>query len=343
MLSLVRSGPESLLLHATDKVAEIKKYLNAWGSLVPLDPEKALAIYGNNRRLIFFVSSSDLLTEEEIEETFVSENSIELLLCDLINKRLIAGVEEVRILPGYIMMRLMGNIENGIRSIHTDLGGEIIDRDPLFRNDIPGTSSVLQFTQKALNKPVSVNDIFEKALLIHDKSKGAIIQYLSIRGTEYLGDALGTPDWNDVEIKIYDANGLFDIHRQRLWMATQGLQIGVVLAEKWGKDQAMVMMSVPTYIVKIFTPMKVQEIKKIAMGLEYDDMGQRFADFDVFFNEKKISAYTELESHPGLSRNKIGMKYRNEIMKNIDSDSRNELLRLEKCIKEKCELKSKIK
>ena len=27
MLSLVRSGPESLVIHATDKVAEIKKYL----------------------------------------------------------------------------------------------------------------------------------------------------------------------------------------------------------------------------------------------------------------------------------------------------------------------------
>ena len=69
MLSLVRSGPESLVLHATDKVGEIKKYLNEWGSLVSLDPEKALGIYGNNRRLIFFISSSDLLTEEEEEET----------------------------------------------------------------------------------------------------------------------------------------------------------------------------------------------------------------------------------------------------------------------------------
>ncbi|MCE5183572.1 MAG: hypothetical protein AGIKBDMD_00001 [Synergistaceae bacterium] len=341
MLSLVRSGPESLVLHATDKVSEIKKYLNEWGSLVSLDPEKALGIYGNNRRLIFFISSSDLLTEEEEEETFVSENSIELLLCTLINKRLISGVEEVKMMPGFIMMRLMGNIENGIRAIHEDLGGEIIGRDPMFRNYIPGTSSVIYFTQKAINRAVSANDMYEKALLIHDRSKGAIIQYLGIRGIEYLGDAMGTPDWNDVEIKIYDANGYFDIHRQRLWMATQGLQVGVVLAERWGKDQAMVMMSVPIYLVKIFTPMEVQEIKRIAMGLEYNEMGQRFADFDVFFKDKKVSAYTELESHPGFSRNDIGMLYRNEIMKNMDSDTRNELLRLEKKLEEKQEIKLK--
>lgn len=341
MLSLVRSGPESLILHATEKVAEIKKFLKDWGSLVSLDPEKALGIYGNNRRLIFFISSSDLLTEEEEEETFVSENSIELLLCTLINNRLISGVEEVKMMPGFVMMRLMGNIENGIRSIHEDLGGEIINRHPMFRNYIPGTSSVIYFTQKAINRAVSVNDMYEKALLIHNRSKGAIIQYLSTRSIEYLGDALGTPDWNDIEIKIYDADGFFDLHRQRLWMATQGLQIGVVLAERWGKDQAMALMSVPIYMVKIFTPMQSQEIKRIAMGLEYNEMGQRFADFDVFFRDKKVGAYTELESHPGLSRNDIGMLYRNEIMKNIDSDSRNELLRLEKLIKEKAKIKAK--
>ncbi len=335
MLSLVRSGPESLVLHATDKVSEIKKYLNAWGSLVSLDPEKALGIYGNNRRLIFFISSSDLLTEEEEEETFVSENSIELLLCTLINKRLISGVEEVKMMPGFIMMRLLGNIENGIKAIHGDLGGEIINRDPMFRNYIPGTSSVIYFTQKAINRAVAIKDMYEKAILVHDRSKGALIQYLSTRGIEYLGDALGTPDWNDVEIKIYDANGNFDIHRQRLWMATQGLQIGVVLAEKWGKDQAMAMMSVPIYLVKIFTPMEVKEIKKIAMGLEYNDMGQRFADFDVFFSDKKVGAYTELETHPGMTRNDIGMLYRNEMLKNMDSDTRNELLKLEKKLKEK--------
>ncbi len=44
-------------------------------------------------------------------------------------------------------------------------------------------------------------------------------------------------------------------------MATQGLQIGVVLAERWGKDQAMVMMSVPIYLVKIFNSMDVQDKK----------------------------------------------------------------------------------
>ena len=337
MLSLVRSGPESLVLHATDKVADIKKHLNEWGSLVSLNPEKALGIYGNNRRLIFFISSSDLLTEEEEQETYVSENSIELLLCSLINKRLISGVEEVKVMPGYIVMRLLGNIENGIESIHKDLGGEIIERDPMFRNYIPGTSSVVYFTQKAINRAVLAQDMYDRALLIHNRSKGAIIQFLSVRGIEYLGDAMGTPDWNDVEIKIYDANGKFDIHRQRLWMATQGLQIGVVLAERWGKDQAMAMMSVPIYMVKIFTPMQVQEIKRIAMGLEYNEMGQRFADFDVFFNDKKVGAYTELETHPGFTRNDIGMLYRNEMLKNMDSDTRNELLRLEKKLREKSE------
>jgi len=330
MLSLVRSGPESLVLLANEKITAIRKHLDDWGSRVLLTPEQALRIYGNNRRLIFFEPVSPLLTEEEGElETYVSENTLDHILCTMINNRLISGIQEVRLLPGYITMRLLGNLQKGIESIHRDLGGQIINKDPMFRSDIPSTSTMIYFTEKALNKPVSDEDLYSQALLVHDRSKGALIQYLTIRGIEYLGDALGTSDWNDVEIKIYDANGFFDLHRQRLWTATQGLQIGFVLEERWGRDQAMVLKSVPIYMVKIFTPMDVREIKKIALGLEYDSLGQRFADFDVFFKERKVSAYQELEDHPGMTRNAIGMIYRNEMIKNLDTDSRNKLLELE--------------
>jgi hypothetical protein len=336
MLSLVRSGPESLVLLAKEKIFEIRRHLALWGSRVLLTPEQALRIYGNNRRLIFFAPVSDLISEEEEEfETYVSENTIDHMLCAMINSRLISGIQEVRLLPGYITMRLLGNVEKGIEAVHRDLGGQIINRDPMYRSDIPSTSTVIYFTEKALNKPVSDEDLHKKALLIHDRSKGALLQYLTIKGIEYLGDALGTSDWNDVEIKIYDANGFFDLHRQRLWTATQGLQIGFVLEERWGKDQAIALKSVPIYMVKIFTPMNVREIKKIALGLEYDERGQRFADFDVFFKERKVGAYQELEDHPGLTRNAIGMLYRNEMIKNLDSDSRNKLLELEEEIKEK--------
>jgi len=41
-----------------------------------------------------------------------------------------------------------------------------------------------------------------------------------------------------------------------------------------------------------------------------------------------------------MTRNEIGMLYRNEIMKNIDFDSMKEMLRLESIIKEKSEIKS---
>lgn len=335
MFYLVRSGPESLILNVTEKVLEIKRYLASWGSLVALDPEQALRIYGNNRRLIFFVSSTDMLTEEEEMETYVSENTIDLILCKLINDSLISGVKEVKLLSGFIMMRLLGNIENGIKAVLKDLGGEIIDRDPMFRRDLPSTSTVIYFTKKALNKAVATEDTHTKALLVRDRSKGALIQYLITRGIGYLGDALGTPDWNDIEIKIYDADGFFDLHRKRFWIAVQGLQIGVVLEEHWGKDQALSRKSVPIYMLKIFTPIDVREIKRIAIGLEYNDRGQRFADFDVFYKDTKVSSYAELEDHPGLTRNGIGAYYRNDIIKNLDSDSRNEFMRLEAEINEK--------
>jgi len=109
MLSLVRSGPESLVLLANEKITAIRKHLDDWGSHVLLTPEQALRIYGNNRRLIFFEPVSPLLTEEEGElETYVSENTLDHILCTMINNRLISGIQEVRLLPGYITMRLLG-------------------------------------------------------------------------------------------------------------------------------------------------------------------------------------------------------------------------------------------
>lgn len=329
MISLVRSGPESYILHATGSSSKMRAHLSTWGSKVDLTPEEALGIYGNNRYIVFFEVTSEFVEGETERETYVSENTFALLLCSLINDGLIGCIDEARPLPGYITMRLLGDVDKGIDAVRADLGGEIISALPQFRRDIPETASIIYFTKRALNKVVPAKAMNPRALLVTDRSKGAIMQYLMTRGISYLGDSLGTPDWKAVEIKIYDANGYFDMHRKRLWAATQGLQTGVVLEERWGKDQAMMMMSVPIYMLKIFTPIDVREIKRTAMALEYDSAGQRFADFDVFYEDRKVSAYTELEAHPGMTRNDIGMMFRNQMIRYMDFDSRNELLKAE--------------
>jgi hypothetical protein len=335
MLSIVRTGPECLILNVSDKIREIEALLARWGAYVNVDQESALTIYGGNRRLVFFSISKEVPETLNPTSTYVSENSLNLLLATLINEKLVSGVETVKILPGSLIMRLLGDIDKGIKEIQEDLGGEVIHKNPTYRSYIPSTSTVVYFTNKSLNKTVSHDDIHEKALLIHDRSKGAIQQFLTRRGVEYMGDALGTPDWNDIEIKIYDADGFFAIHRSRLWAVIQGLQAGMVLEENWSKDQAFTLMSVPAYLVRIITPLDVREIKEIAMGLEYNEEGNRFADFDVYHKGKKISSQKALEEQPGVTRNQLGMLFRNEIIKNLDFDSRNELLALETTIKEK--------
>ena len=327
MISLARTGPESIAMKLSSEVSEIRHKLGAWGTPISLDAEGALRRYGPTRRLVFLTAPAE--DGGELRETYVSENPLELFLATLINSRMTGGVESVTMMPGYIMTRLMGDIERGIRAIQRDIGGEIIDRDPIFRPDIPGTSSIIYFTPRSLAKTIPIDDIYEKALVINTRSKGAIVQFLSVHGIEYLGDARGTPDWNDVEIKICDSDGLFDLHRQRLLTVTQGMQIGIVLEEKWEREQALTRRTIPVYMMKLYTPLEIQAIKKLAMGLEYNDRGQRFVDFDVYHGDRKISAFTELEKNPGKTRNDIGVMNRNEILKSIDIDSINELIRLE--------------
>lgn len=326
MISLIRSGPEAIAMKISEQVTEIRHKLSAWGSLISLDPESSLKKYGPARRLVFLRIQAE---DESIDETYVSENPLEMLLATLINSRVSSGVESIGVMPGYVMMRLMGDIERGIRAIQKDLGGEIIDSRPFYRPDIPGTSSIVYFTPKSLAKSIQEYDIYHKSLLVSARSKDAILQYLSLRGIEYLGTALGTPDWNDVEIRICDSDKLFELHRQRLLTVIQGLQMGMVLEEKWEQERALTRRTLPVYMMKLYTPFGVQTIKKLAMGLEYNDSGQRLVDFDVYHNDRKISAFTELNKFPGKTRNDIGIMNRNEVMKNIDIDSMNELMRLE--------------
>lgn len=326
MLSLIRKGPQGMSLKLNSHIPEIKHKLAAWGSLVSFTPETAISRYGPTRCLIFLSACHN---GETINETYVSENTMEFFLTSLINSHMTEGVDSASMLPGSIMMRLMGNIDRGIAAIHRDLGGEVIDRDPIYRPDIPGTSSLIYFTRKSLTKTIRTEEMHESALLVHSRSKEALVQYLTARDIEYLGDALGTPDWNDVEIKICDSDKLFDLQRLRLLAVIHGMQVGIVLEERWEEEQALVHRRLPVYMIKLYTPLEVQAIKRLAMGLEYNAAGKRFVDLDVYHNDRKISAFTELNVHPGMTRNDIGMMNRNEIMKNIDIDSLNELLRIE--------------
>lgn len=329
MLSLIRKGPQGMSLDIDAHISEIRRKLSAWGSLVSFDPESAISKYGPTRCLVFLSAAQD---GGYLRETYVSENQLELFLTSLINSRMTEGVKNASMLPGSIMMRMLGDIGKGMAAIHRDLGGEIIDRDPIYRPDLPATSTLIYFTEKSLTKTVLTEEMYGKTLLVHSRSKEALVQYLTARDIEYLGDALGTPDWNDVEIKICDSDGQFELQRQRLLTVIHGMQVGIVLEEKWDHEQALVRRRIPVYTVKLYTPLEVQAIKRLAMGLEYNAAGKRFVDFDVYCNDRKISAFTELNVHPGMSRNDIGAANRNEIIKNLDIDSLNELMRAESAI-----------
>ena len=56
MISLVRTGPESIAIKLSSEVSEIRHKLGAWGTLISLDAESALRKYGPTRRLVFLTA-----------------------------------------------------------------------------------------------------------------------------------------------------------------------------------------------------------------------------------------------------------------------------------------------
>lgn len=56
MISLARTGPESIAMKLSSEVSEIRHKLGAWGTPISLDAEGALRRYGPTRRLVFLTA-----------------------------------------------------------------------------------------------------------------------------------------------------------------------------------------------------------------------------------------------------------------------------------------------
>ncbi|MDR1943360.1 MAG: hypothetical protein LBQ19_00910, partial [Synergistaceae bacterium] len=65
-----------------------------------------------------------------------------------------------------------------------------------------------------------------------------------------------------------------------------------------------------------------QDVKRIALALEYDDDGRRVVDFDVYFDQKKIGWSSELKQNRGLTRSEIGVLHRKRVLSSLPAEAK---------------------
>lgn len=331
MLSLVRTGPTIITISATETPREL---IDAIERISYTRTTSLLESYNNageGDTLIFF--SSECAEEIQTYQTTVPPTAI---LSNIINEHLADRIQRVRVTPPNIVMRLMGDVDKAIDRIALDLKAQEAIRGNLMQN-LDEPSVLVNFTAAPLNQLVRIEDFYPRALLI-DKPFGQLTAFLRAKAQEYLNIALGSPDWNEVAITLFDAMDQFNLHYQRLITVIQGLDLGIVVGESWEPEYTIALRKSEVYQVRILTPLPPQDIKKIAMALEYDDDGRRIVDFDVYYGGKKISWSSERELHKD-PRDKIGVMHRKRLLSKLPAEAKSVLLGMDRQIDKNGQMK----
>lgn len=325
MLSLVRSGPTVIKLYATERSKNLAETIRRISSVKTSSPMESYSNASEGDTLIFlFVEGT------EAPQTYQTTLPATTVLGNIIKEKLCGEVTGLRITPPNIIMRLMGDLDAAIDQIAKDfqaVEAECNDSTAYLDQE----AVLLNFTEAPLNRIVQFDEFYRRALLI-DKPYGRLLVYLRAKAQEYLNIAMGSPDWNEVPITIFDAADQFNLHYQRLITVLQALDLGIVAGESWEPEYTVALRKSEVYQIRLLTPFDATEIKRICLGLEYDDTGTRVVDFDVYAGKRKVGWATERKNFPDMTRAGIGLVYRKQLIPRVPSEARAFLANLDRQI-----------
>ena len=86
------------------------------------------------------------------------------------------------------------------------------------------------------------------------------------------------------------------------------------------------------YLLKLFTPLDEESVREFLSGLEYDDSGERVADLDLYFKDRKIS-WKERGKEGGLSKAELGLAARKSMLSKLDKYSLSKMRKLDEELK----------
>ncbi|KRQ87882.1 hypothetical protein ABG79_00047 [Caloramator mitchellensis] len=328
MLSFFRGGPK-LVVFGSRNISSLNEFLvdNFKGVITDLD--NALEISDENSTIVFITEPGKRFAHyDDIKSIILLPVSSDEFFSGMFNTIGNNLILDCHIAPGILIMRTLGDCEKVIQSVQETYGGEIY---PLHESLDRGTfnDTVICFTDKPIDKKNKLSDLNEKTLLVkinyHELNRKIRNQAL-----RFLNEGLVGVDWNEINIRIYDRYSKYKLHYDRLCIILDNFDIGLVLGETWTKDYPRFMMSVLVYQVRLFTLMYPVEIKRILLGLEYLDDGERIVDLDLIFKNKKVDwPEAKDKNTKGYDRWQLGLKYRREILEKLDEDSIKKLYRIE--------------
>lgn len=311
---LFRMGPRYLFLR-TEYINEVSNFLKENLKGETTDFRQGMERASEYSTLCFITGINHEKTYiEDAKEIVLINNGSSAILSSFINNNVCALLQKVDMGPASIAMRIPGNECKLIDKIKELLGGKEVDWVEgigLGEKD----DTIIAFTNKALTGPVA--DFYDTKLLI-PKPIREVQGKLRLEALRLITQSLDDSQWYELRINIYDSYGKYKENYDRLMFVLSKLEIGMILGESWTKDFAIILYSVLTYQVRLFTFFTPQDVKKILMALEFTKDGQRLVDFDLYYKNKKIYWY-EVDKTKGRRSNKVdeAKSYRQSLYKKL--------------------------
>ncbi len=285
-----------------------------------------------NSTLLFITPAGLALTDaDDAEHILLAQDNGTTVLSEVINQNLLVGIERIDMGPRILIFRIP-EIEDKIMEV---LVRDFSARRVTWKEGVrlgEKDQTLLGLTTQRLHQALDEHAIHNQQLLI-DQPLYECYAQLRREALLYITHSLKDGSWYEYRINLYDTRGNYELHYQRLIQVISGLELGMILGESWTKDHALALMSVMAYQVRLFSFLKPPEVKKILVGLEYDEAGRRLADFDLYYRNKKVS-WIETQKEIAQRDNKRnkkeeGIYLRKELMDKMPEREKNKLLQLE--------------
>ncbi len=328
MLSLFRCAPKILLLKSNNE-DKLGQYFTNKLKCLKCTVTSAYDKVDGNGTIIYIVDEIDRIIKcSDPKSVFIINMNTDKLLANIINDKKHNLISKIRISPVMILMRAFGNIDNIINKISEKHECTIEPTKCIWEKYDSGT--IVSFTQTPLNKIISFSDLHNKSIHL-DENHTDLLNEFRIKGLEYLNASINNKDWYELEIKIYDCHGQYELHYERLLTILEHLEIGLILGESWGKDAAKLFLYVDVYRVRLFTFYQPEYIKKVLLALEHRYDGTRLIDYDLFFKRKKIH-WSNVKDGKLKSREQLSKKYRKELFAKLKESDVEKINKMEKYI-----------
>lgn len=331
MLNMFRSG--SKIIHASTHQLEatllyFKTHLSLVNMFVTSDFHESQKDFNTLFNLadegmsIFFIKVP--LATSETYFIALSAFSVEKALLLLVNAR-VDFLESLSSGPRLIILRAYGDVEKVIKRVLLDFPGIISNPERALIESRHGT--LIFFTTHSLSTPISFDQIYSKALFCN-QNYHQILHDLRIYNLKYLNAGINHADWYELNIKIYDMFGAYPLHYNRLLFIFEKLELGLILGEAWGTDAATIFQAVGVYKIRFFTIHRPEAIKRIMIGLEFLEDGTRVVDYDLYYKRRKLH-WGDLTDRTDRNKEKLGSKYRHEILAQLSQEDQKTLLEME--------------